>query len=185
MHSLFPRRVSAGVVLALLAALTAATTACSPTLDWREIKPAQGGALSFALPCKPTVQERAVQLAGQRVALSLQACAAGGVTWGLATADLQDPARVGAALAELASAAAANVQGQATTDRPAQVPGATPNAGSRHLLVNGRQPGGQPLVMQLAVFAHGTRVYQATALGERVSADAADTFFGALRIQAP
>jgi len=185
MHPLFPRRASAGVALACLAM---ATTACAPALDWREIKPTQGGSLSFVLPCKPTVQERSVELAGQRVALSLQACAAGGVTWGLATADLQDPARVGPALAELAAAAAANVQGQPATEREAKVPGATPNPGSRHLQITGRQPGGKPLVMHVAVFAHGTRVYQATALGEQVPAEAADTFFGALRIngtQAP
>lgn len=182
MHPLFPRRASAGAALACLAL---ATTACSPALDWREIPPAQAAALSFVLPCKPTLQERTVQLAGQQVALSLQACAAGGVTWGLATADLLDPARVGPALAELATAAAANVQGRPAADRAAQVPGATPNPASRHLQIAGRQPGGKAVAMQVALFAHGTRVYQATALGAQVPAEAADTFFGALRFKAP
>jgi hypothetical protein len=36
--------------------------------------------------------------------------------------------------------------------------------------------------MQLAVFAHGTRVYQATVLGERLPDELADTFFGSLRV---
>ncbi len=182
MHLSFPRRASAGLALALLGATL---TACAPALDWREIQPAQGGALHFVLPCKPTMQERAVELAGQRVALSLQACAAGGVTWGLASADLQDPARVGPALAELAAAAAANVQGQPAEGRAAQVPGATPNPGSRRLQIAGRQSGGKPLEMQVSVFTHGTRVYQATALGVQVPPEAADTFFGALRFKAP
>jgi hypothetical protein len=32
------------------------------------------------------------------------------------------------------------------------------------------------------VFSHGTVVYQATVIGERLSAEAADTFFGSLRL---
>jgi hypothetical protein len=158
--------------------------ACSPALDWRELKTADGH-VAFLLPCKPTVQERAVQLADRAVKLALQACAAQGQTWGVATADLADPAAVGPALAELARSAAANVQGQIGSDRAARVPGATPNDGNRQLVLSGRQPGGQPVAMQLVVFAHGTRVVQATVLGAQVGAEAADTFFGGLRVVQP
>jgi hypothetical protein len=178
MHSMIWRLGVCGAVGVLVVALGAG---CSPALDWRELRPAEGR-LSFTLPCKPSVQERRVQLAGQAVALALHACATQGQTWGLATADLGDPGRVGPALAELRAAATANVGGQVVSDREARVPGATPNPGSRQLELRGRQPGGRAVVMHLTVFAHGTRVYQATALGEQLGSEAIDTFFGALRI---
>jgi hypothetical protein len=178
MHSMIRCR---GVRGAVAVGVMALVTGCSPALDWRELRPAEGR-LSFTLPCKPSIQERQVQLAGQAVALALQACATQGQTWGLATAELGDPARVGPALAELGAAAAANIGGQVVSDREARVPGATPNPGSRQLELRGRQPGGRAVVMHLAVFAHGTRVYQATALGEQLGTEAIDTFFGALRV---
>jgi hypothetical protein len=167
---------------ALLAFLTLPLAACAPALDWRELTTADGH-VAFVLPCKPTVQERAVQLAGRSVQLALQACAAQGQTWGMASAELTDPAAVGPALAELARAAVANVQGQARSERAARVPGATPNDGNRQFVLTGQQPGGKPVAMQLVVFAHGTRVHQATVLGATVGAEAADTFFGGLRVK--
>jgi hypothetical protein len=166
------------------AALAVGSAACAPALDWRELKTADGR-LVFMLPCKPTVQERSVQLAGRAVMLALQACAAQGQTWGVASAEMGDPASVGPALAELARSAAANVRGEVSAERAARVPGATPYDASRHVELRGSQPGGQPVAMQLVVFAHGTRVFQATALGATIGTDAADTFFGALRIAAP
>jgi hypothetical protein len=181
MHSKTPRPAARGAAGFALVALAGLASGCAPALDWREVRPADER-LGFLLPCKPSMQERQVQLAGQPVALTLHACAAGGQTWGVAAAELGDPARLAAALAELAGAAAANIQGQVTAEQEARVPGATPNPGSRRLELRGRQPGGRAVVMHVAVFTHGTRVYQATALGEQVGAEAADTFFGALRI---
>ncbi len=133
-------------------------------------------------PCKPQLHERRVTLAGGSLKLSLMACEAGGQTWGLAGADLGDPARLAAALDELAAAAGANVAAGARA-ASAPVPGATPHAGNRRLRLDGRRPDGQAVQMQVAVFAHGTRVYQATALGDRLPDELADTFFGSLRVE--
>ncbi len=54
--------------------------------------------------------------------------------------------------------------------------------GSRRLVVDGRRPDGQPAHMQMAVFVHGTRIYQATVLGAQLPADAADTYIDSLRV---
>ena len=67
---------------------------CAPVLDWREVRPA-GSGVSLLFPCKPDSQSRLVRLAGMQVRLVLLACAAGGSTWGLAHADVVDPASVG------------------------------------------------------------------------------------------
>lgn len=156
--------------------------ACAPALDWREVRP-DGSALTLLMPCKPDRQVRRVDLAAVQVKLALHACTAGGVTWGLAFADLADPAKVGAALEELRSSALKNLQATDATPLPLQVHGATPNDASRRVQFAGRMPDGRAVVEQTAVFAKGTRVFQAVALGPVLEPEAAATFFGNLRLQ--
>jgi len=174
----FPAPSAAGAGRACAAALLLA--ACAPALDWRDVRP-EGSELILLMPCKPTVQERRLPLAGSPVRLSLHACSAGGQTWGLAHADIDDPGRVGAALAALRASTAANVAAGAVERLPLRVPGATPQPASERVRFDGRLPDGQAVQAQLAVFARGTRVFQATVLGEQLPAEAADTFFGSIR----
>jgi hypothetical protein len=111
------------------------------------------------------------------------ACSAGAATYALAFADMADPARVTPALAELARAASANLQSSAPgLSAPLRVPGMTPNDQAARWQMAGRLPNGREVQEQAAFFAYGTRVYQATVLGERLDAEALDTFFGALRV---
>ena len=155
---------------------------CSLALDWREVRPPDSQLLSL-FPCKPSAQERRVVLAGQAVRMALHACAAGGQTWGLAVADVADPTRVMPALAEFSSSSAANIGAAPARPAPFQVRGATPNAGSQRLRLQGKLPDGTQVKMQVAVFTHGTRVFQASVLGEALDTEAVDTFFDALRVQ--
>lgn len=168
---------------ALLFLLTWAQLAgCSPTLDWREVRPPESQ-LVLLFPCKPSAQERSVPLARQPVRLTLHACSAGGLTWGLVSADVADPARTAPALADFVASVTANIAGSATSSTPLRVPGATPNPGSQRLLLQGKLPDGRAVSMQVAVFTHGTRVFQATVLGEQLSPEVAEVFFDGLRIQ--
>lgn len=154
--------------------------ACAPALDWRDIRPADSG-VQLQFPCKPSSQQRRVPLAGAPVQLVLYACAAGDQTWGLGYADVGDPARVGPALAELAAAAAANLNAAPGKTTPLQPPGATPHAASLRSRLQGRMPDGKTVQMDVAVFTHGTRVFQASVLGERLSDEAVDSFIGSVR----
>ncbi len=158
-----------------------ALAACSPSLDWREVR-LEGSAARVLLPCKPGPMAREVRLAGAPVRLLLQACSAGGQTWALAAADVADPGRVGPALEALRSAALANLGAGAPVALPLNVPGATPNAASSRALASGRLPDGAAVQVQVAVFGYGTWVFQATVLGAQLPADAVDTFFGSLRV---
>ena len=157
-------------------------SACAPALDWRDVRP-DGSGLTLLMPCKPVAQHRRLPLAGVPVGLSLHACSPEGQTWALAFADVEDPTRVGAALAELRRSAAANVAAGAVVPLRLQVPGATPQPASERVGLEGHLPDGRPVQAQLAVFAQGTRVFQATALGERLQPEAAETFFASLRFQ--
>lgn len=161
-------------------ALVGALAACAPALDWREVRP-QGAGLVALFPCKPSALTRSVALAGQTVRLALHACSAGGQTWALAFADVGDPARVRASLEELRRSAAANLAATATTPLPLTVSGTTPNPASGREQLIGRLPDGQAVVEQVALFVRGTVVFQATVLGPSVPAEAADSFFSALR----
>ncbi len=156
-------------------------TACAPTLDWRDTRP-EGSGLQLQFPCRAGGQSRDLALAGMRVNLALHACAAGGLTWGLGHADVADPARVGPALAELAAAARANVGASASAPLPLAVRGATPNPNSGRWRVQGRLPDGTPVQMQVAVFARGTQVFQATVLGPQVPPEGADIFFASMQL---
>jgi hypothetical protein len=155
-------------------------SACAPALDWRDVR-AAGGAVLAQMPCKPTLHTRKVMLAGQSVGLSLQACSAGGQTWALAWADMADPAQLGPALRELRDSAAANIGAQSSAALPLVVAGATPHADSTRLRLEGWRADGQPVREQMALFARGTLVVQATVLGASLPDDAADTFFASLR----
>jgi len=165
---------------AALLIAAAALAGCSPGLNWRTVRP-EGSGAELLMPCKPDHLARSLPLAGATVSLTLVVCEADEVTWALAFADVQDPARVGEALLALQGAAQANVAGSSPRALPLQVAGATPHPASGRLAFDGRLPDGRAVQEQVAVFAKGTRVFQATALGSRLPAEAADNFFGALQ----
>ena len=154
--------------------------ACTPALDWREWRP-EGSGVQLLLPCKPVPQVRNVLLAGMPVRLALHACSAGGQTWAVAFTDVADPARVGPALVELRDSAMANIAGTGGTLVPWVMQGATPHPENRRLRLQGKLPDGTAVHEQVAVFAVGTKVFQATVLGAQLPDDALDSFFGSLR----
>lgn len=158
-----------------------ATLACTPALDWREVRPA-GSGITLLFPCKPDSHARQVQLGPNSVRLELHACTAAATTWALAFADIGDPARVGPALVELRSAAARNLAASAPQTLDLKVEGATPNPASQRVQLQGRMPDGRAVTEQIAVFTKGTRVFQAIAVGEKLDAEAVDNFFGSLRL---
>lgn len=167
--------------IAPLAGLLLTLAGCAPALDWREWRPPDSGA-TLTWPCKPHGLVRPVVLAGQALSLTLHACTAGGQTWGLAFADVADPARVGPVLEAFRRAAAANIGASAPgQSRPLQVPGATPNAASGRVRMAGNLPTGEAMQMEVAVFSHGTVAFQATVLGRQVAVDPAETFISSIR----
>lgn len=156
-------------------------SACSPALDWREVRPEDSG-VTVMFPCKPTSDSRMVTLAGARVRMVLTACTAGGVTWALAHADMADPARVTPALRSFREATAGNLAGKPSVLAPMAVSGMTPNALAERVRVQGRLPDGEAVTLEGGFFAKGTRVYQATVMGRSVDAEALAVFFENLKL---
>ena len=170
-------RVAVLSVFALLAA-------CSPALDWREVRP-EGSGIVALFPCKPSADARTVTLDGARVRMHLVACRAADTTWALAYAEVADPARVGPALTALRSAAEANLGGTARPVGPMQVKGMTPNPQAERLQLQGKLPGGEAVAEELGFFTRGTWVFQATVMGPKLNSEAVASFFDSIRWPPP
>ena len=168
-------RCAAGLALAAL-------WGCSPALDWREVRP-PGSSAQAIFPCKPASHARKVTLAGAAVEMSLYGCAASQVSYALAFADMVDPALVAPALEELARAAPVHLQAsEPGASAPLAVPGMTPHERAVLWTLSGRLPDGRRVQERMALFAYGTRVYQATAVGERLDPSAWDSFLAGLKV---
>ncbi len=166
---------------ALLAALTLTLGGCNPSLDWREARPA-GLHLRLTLPCHPDAAARRLLLGGNEVELQLWVCSAGGTTFALSSADVGDPRLVGAALVALGAAARANIAGRIEREEPARVPEMTPHPEAKRWRIAGSLPDGRAVTQEVAVFAYGHRVYQASAVAVRPDALAVRTFFDGLQV---
>jgi hypothetical protein len=164
---------------AFVAAALGAATGCAPDLNWREVRP-EGATLVALLPCKPDRQTRVIPLAGAEVSMEVLGCSAGGATWAVATAEVGDPARVAPALAGLRAARTRNLEGREGEVRPAEIAGAA--SGALRLTVEGLRPDGTPVREHGLLFAKGTRVFHAAALGDEPSAEALEVFFGGLKL---
>jgi hypothetical protein len=171
-----------GLPIAAAVSAAAVSVACTPALDWREVRP-EGSHLQLMFPCRPASHARHVSLAATTVEISMFACTADETTYALVFADMQDPSRVTPALDELSRSIAANVQAAGrVASSPIVVAGMTPNERSASWQVAGQLPDGRAVQEHAAVFAYGTRVYQATVVSSRsIDAEASAEFFAGLR----
>lgn len=172
---------------AAMAALSLTLSACSPTFNWRELRPA-GTPLLALMPCKPESASRSVPLAGAPVALHMHSCEAGGLRFAVAWADVGDASQVAPAMDAWRRAGLQSIRvpaaGDAATDTawPVQVPGAVAVVGVQ---ANGTDPQGQPVQTRAAYFTRGTQVYQAAVYGTRLPGEALDAFFAGLQLPSP
>lgn len=162
--------------------LLASLGACSPAMEWRDMRP-PGAQLRMAMPCRPDSLQREVALAGATVPLTLMACQVEGAMFAVSYADVGEPSRVGPVLVALAESARRNLQGQVESEAPAQVAGMTPQPAARRLVLSGHMPDGRALTSHTVLFSHGTRVFQATVMGEKLQDQAVRTFIEGLAVQ--
>jgi hypothetical protein len=168
--------------LARLIGLPVIVAACAPALNWRDV-PLPEAAVALQFPCKPDAVSRQVPLVGRKVTMGLSSCQADGITFALSHAAMASPEEVRLALAAMGAAANTNLGGQAQLQAMLPVPGMTAHPGAQRLRVRAQRPGGQgALEQQVLLFTRGLRVYQATVIADRVSDEAANTFFGSLRL---
>ena len=161
-------------------AAAAALVGCSPTYDWRSV-PLPGTELVTELPCKPSRFQRDVVVAGVPLQLFMLSCETGGVTYGVASADVGDPAKVDAVLLGLRVAAAAAIRSAEPPAGALNLQGVTPFSGNSSVHLHGQRPDGEAVDEEIRVFARGTRVFQASAVGASLPEVALKPFEDGLR----
>ncbi len=145
----------------LLAAMAAA---CTPAFDWRSVRLPETQ-LVAQMPCRPARFQRDETVAGTRLTLFMLSCEAGGVTYGVATADVADATRVESVLAALASGAVATLRARDARFNAFKLAGATPFMGDVSARLRGVRPDGAPVEESVTLFARGTRIFQVNAIG--------------------
>jgi hypothetical protein len=160
--------------------LLASVAGCTPTFDWREVELPETP-LRAEMPCRPGRFERSVTVADTPLKLFMLSCEAGGVTYGVASADVGDPTRVEPVLAGLADAARRSLNQPHGDFGAFDLPGATPFRGNAAVRLLGGRPDGTEVEESLRVFGRGTRVYQASAIGPALAAAALAPFEAGLR----
>ena len=163
--------------LPIISAATLALAACSPGLDWREVRP-DGADVLLMFPCKPTISAHPATRA-EPVAMGLAQCEAAGQSFALSWAEVDDPTQLTPALHQMRTSLATKMAARPSVPKALQVPGMTPNAEAQQQTLIGAQQ-----QAQVAVFTRGRRVYQALMLGARPNAAAWDAFLNSLRLGA-
>ena len=180
--------------------------ACNPAMNWRETR-IKDTALVAMLPCQPDAGERVVPLGGRNVSLHMTGCDAGGATFAVAHATLDQASAAAAVLAQWRTATLANMGAVSSRDVPlggtfsstssgtsSSTSSGTssgsgvgaPSAGLTALMLvtaQGRRKDGSAVAMQGAWFAKDAQVFHAVVYAERISPDVTEAFFSGLKFQ--
>ena len=167
--------------LFVLAASLLVLAACSPALNWRDVRP-DNTALSLLLPCKPDKAQRSVPLGGQPTELAMLGCDAGDATFALAVASVLDASQMAAVQAGWHAATLANMKATGPTQTtPLKVPGASVQPPAVLVQASGQRADGRPVFSQTAYFAQGSQLFQAVIYTGKLQPEAAETFFSSLK----
>ena len=97
--------------------------------------------------------------------------------------DIPDPAQVASALAALRDSAMTNLGATETTRSQLRISGLTPDPSAMSIAMRGVSAQGEPIESTVAVFAKGSRAFQATVFGAKIDPELAQTFLAGLRLQ--
>lgn len=168
---------------AVVAALLS-LAACSPTFNWREVRP-EGTRLNLLLPCKPDKAQKVVPLGGQATSLSMLGCDAGGATFAVAVADVGDASQAGPVLAQWQNLTLANMKAAPASRQPIvlKIPGASAGLPVARLQAQGQRADGTAVSGQAAYFAQGSQLFQVVMYAPQIAPDVAETFFASLKFE--
>ena len=159
-----------------------ALTACSPALNWREVR-LEPSALVAMLPCKSDQGTRSVTLAGQNLSMHMMGCEADSATFAVSYADLPDATQAAAVQAQWQTAMLGNMRATQNLQSPLNIKGVVGATGAVQLQAQGTQPDGRAVVAQGVWFIRGAQVFHAVMYAAKLNPEAADAFFTGFRLQ--
>jgi hypothetical protein len=157
-------------------------TACSPALNWREVRP-EGTRLALLLPCKPDKAEKTVPLGGPATPLSMLGCDAGDATFAVAVAQLGDAAQAAPVLAQWQNLTLAHMKAGPAQLSPLKLSGGAGAPPAVLVKAQGRRADGTTVSGQAAYFAQGSQVFQVVLYSAHISPEVAETFFSSLQFE--
>jgi hypothetical protein len=155
---------------------------CSPTFNWREVRPDQTR-LALLLPCKPDKAEKVVPLGGRPTTLRLLGCDAGGATFAIAAADLGDAAQIANVLTQWQALTLTNMKAGAPQATALAMKGAAPSPAPVLVKAQGQRADGTAVSGQAVYFAQGTQVFQAVVYADKLAPEVAETYFASLSFE--
>lgn len=175
--------VSLPVAAVLAAALLAA---CTPQLNWRELRLAPTSATAL-LPCKPDHAERRVPLGGEPTLLVVNGCDAAGATFALMSTTVAAGRAPDELLAGWQQATLDNMHASGTPERqPFHPAGALPLAHAQRVVAQGQRADGRAVSAQAVWSARaapdgGTELLHAVMYSPKPQPTVADAFFAGIR----
>lgn len=165
----------------LLLSLSLLLAACSPALNWREVRPV-GGELKAMLPCKPDQGSRRQSLAGREMEIHMLGCEAGGALYAVSVADLAGDGQALAVQVQWQANLLGNMKATTSASSAWVLKGASAMLEPVRLNAQGLQPDGRPVQVQAVWFARGARMYHAAVYAGRISTEMSEPFFGGLEL---
>ncbi len=170
--------------------IVAASTACSPTFNWREFRSPDGFAVMF--PGRPQTVTREVKLPDGTVQMSMTSTGIGATLFAVGAAQLpaalsSEPEARQRTIAYMRDALVHNIGGSIGKQSSAALP--VPAGDSRKVLAaeaveaSGRESG-RAVQLTARLFIVDDRLFQVVALGAKgeMSPEALDTFFTSFRL---
>ena len=164
----FLTRAAAALITAI------ALTACSPSLNWREVRDGDAG-YTVLLPAKPASHARDVNLGDLKVNMQMTAAEVDDMNFAVASAAIDDDAQRKAALDMMQQAMVKNIGGSITRQKTLTLKDGTMVT---EIEAGGTTAGGRRLALFARFAMKAPRVYQAVAIGpqQSLTAEVAETF---------
>jgi hypothetical protein len=183
-----------GTWLLRMAVLAVGLMACTPALNWREVR-LEG--LTALLPCKPDQAQRPVRLGAADIQMEMAGCEAADALYAISHVRVQDAAQASTLLSEWRAATLANLHATSVQPRPFKlakktdgayhVPygakAAVPQEEWEMLWVQGERPDASAVQARLAWFALGADVYHVAVYGAQLGPQSVDMLYSDLRLQ--
>ncbi len=156
--------------------------ACSPALNWREVRVGTAPVLAL-FPCRPDQGVQSVTLGDRTVKMTMMGCEAGGAMFTLAHVD-QSSTDDGEALVALwQGGTLASMQGVQTSQAPFMLKTASATPAPRQIRAAGKRPDGSSVVLRAAWFAKGNAIYQAAIYADSDNDEVAQSYFEGIRLE--
>jgi hypothetical protein len=148
--------------------------ACSPALNWREVRL---GGMVLTLPCKPDKAERSLRLGGQEVQLVMVGCEAAGALFAVSHTPLAGAAPMDQVVTAWREAALANMQASSIKRKPSER-----HPGAELWTVLGKRADGSAVQAQFEWVTSGPDLYHLALYADHITPAVADPFFSDAKI---